>query len=175
MKIIFAYNYSELATINNKTPVPEFISYKLERFFFLPMKRYFRWNLLKEQKCKVPVILLPTHPKKITLACVACLCFLSKLKAHCLLLQNGTLKIIDRKKNIFKLSQVRILYFRLWISLLHKCYIPIFCYSLLILSEEVIISVLLSCMDFLQNILRLIKIRKNEIVSSAAQWGNILS
>ena len=48
MKIIFAYNYSELATINNKTPVPEFISYKLENvFFFLPMKRYFRWNLLK--------------------------------------------------------------------------------------------------------------------------------
>ena len=47
MKIIFAYNYSELAKINNKTPVPEFISYKLERFFFLPMKQYFRWNLLK--------------------------------------------------------------------------------------------------------------------------------
>ena len=39
MKIIFAYNYSELATINNKTPVPEFISYKLENvFFFSP------WN-----------------------------------------------------------------------------------------------------------------------------------
>ena len=36
-------------TSDNKqqTPVPEFISYKLERFFFLPMKQYFRWNLLK--------------------------------------------------------------------------------------------------------------------------------
>ena len=128
------------------------------------------WRYFSLQKCKVPVILLPTHPKKITLACVACLCFLSKLKAHCLLLQNGTLKIIDRKKNIFKLSQVRLLYFRPWISLLYKCYIPIFRYSLLSLLEEVNISVLLSCMDFLLNLLQLNKIRKNEIVSSAVQW-----
>ena len=41
MKIIFAYNYSELAKINNKTPVPEFISYKLERFFFSPHETIF--------------------------------------------------------------------------------------------------------------------------------------
>ena len=44
-----------------------------------------------------------------------------------------------------------------------------FRYSLLILLEEVIISVLLSCMDFLLNLLQLNKIRKNEIVSSAVQ------
>ena len=41
MKISFAYNYSELATINNKTPVPEFTSYKLERFFFSPHETIF--------------------------------------------------------------------------------------------------------------------------------------
>ena len=44
-----------------------------------------------------------------------------------------------------------------------------FRYSLLILLEEVIISVLLSCMDFLLNLLQPNKIRKNEIVSSAVQ------
>ena len=50
MKIIFAYNYSELATINNKTPVPEFISYKLENvFFFSPWNDIFVgifWKLM---------------------------------------------------------------------------------------------------------------------------------
>ena len=44
-----------------------------------------------------------------------------------------------------------------------------FRYSLLILLEEVITSVLLSCMDFLLNLLQLNKIRKNEIFSSAVQ------
>ena len=47
MKVIFAYNNSELVTINNKTPVPEFIYTSWKSFFSLPMKRYFRWNLLK--------------------------------------------------------------------------------------------------------------------------------
>ena len=47
MKAIFAYNNSELVTINNKTPVPESIYTSWKSFFSLPMKRYFRWNLLK--------------------------------------------------------------------------------------------------------------------------------
>ena len=73
-------------------------------------------------------------------------------------------------KRHFRCYQVRLLYFRPWISLLYKCYIPIFRYSLLNLLEEVIIPVLLSCMDFLLNLLQLNKIRKDEIVSSAVQW-----